>query len=233
MIDLGMLGFSAKRFWSATADAPEKTIQMRRPLHVRGRVTDADTGRPITAFTLVPGFTWENIQNVWWLNDRAKELTGLSYDVVLSTEAGLGVIRIEAEGYLPETSRGMKDDEEDAVVHFALHRGAGISGVVRLPDGSPLAGADVLLSTPARPLQLNNGRPQVGMSDQRVVKTRADGRFNLRALRAAIYHCRRARPGSGGAASPGRAGRWARACDRALGPGRRYLCGLAGNRRRA
>ena len=102
MIDLGMLGFNAKRFWSATADAFEKTIPMRRPLHVRGRVTDADTGRPITAFTLVPGFTWEQIQNVWWLNDRAKELTGLSYDVLLSTEAGLGVIRIEAEGYLPE-----------------------------------------------------------------------------------------------------------------------------------
>ncbi len=179
MIDLGMLGFNAKRFWSATADAPEKTIPMRRPLHVRGRVTDADTGRPITAFTLVPGFTWEKIQNVWWLNDRAKELTGLSYDVLLSTEAGLGVIRIEAEGYLPETSRGLKDDEQDAVVHFALHRGSGISGIVRLPDGSPLAGADVLLSTAARPLQLNNGRPQVGMSDQRTVKTRADGRFNL------------------------------------------------------
>ena len=179
MIDLGMLGFNAKRFWSATADAPEKTIPMRRPLHVRGRVTDADTGRPITAFTLVPGYTWEKIPNVWWLNDGAKVLTGLSYDVLLSTEAGLSVIRIEAEGYLPETSRGMKDDEEDAVVHFALHRGSGISGIVRLPDGSPLAGADVLLSTPARPLQLNNGRPQVRMSDQRTVKTRADGRFNL------------------------------------------------------
>ncbi len=179
LIDLGMLGFNAKRFWKATADAPENTIPMRRPLHVRGRVTDADTGRPITAFTLVPGYTWQKIQNVWWLNDAAKELTGLSYDVLLSTEAGLGVIRIEAEGYLPETSRGLKDDEEDAVVHFALHRGSGITGVVRLPDGSPLAEADVLLSTPARPLVLNNGRPQVGMSDQRTVKSRADGRFNL------------------------------------------------------
>ncbi len=179
LIDLGMLGFNAKRFWKTTADAPENTIPMRRPLHVRGRVTDADTGRPITAFTLVPGFTWDKIQNVWWLNDATKELTGLSYDVLLPTEAGLGVIRIEAEGYLPESSRGLKDDEEEAVVHFSLHRGSGITGVVRLPDGSPLAGADVLLSTPARPLQLANGRPQVGMSDQRTVKTRADGRFNL------------------------------------------------------
>ncbi len=179
LIDLGALGYNAKRFWEATPDAPEKTISMRRPLHVRGGVTDADTGRPITAFTLVPGYTWENVPNVWWRNERASELSGLSYDVHLSTEAGLGVIRIEADGYLPEISRSLKDDEEDAVVHFALHRGSGVSGIVRLPDGSPLAGAEVLVATPARPLRLNNGRPQVGLSDQRVVKTRADGRFNL------------------------------------------------------
>ena len=74
LIDLGMLGFNAKRFWTATAICrPEKTIPMRRPLHVRGRVTDADTGRPITAFTLVPGFTWEKIQNVWCERSRKSE----------------------------------------------------------------------------------------------------------------------------------------------------------------
>ncbi len=179
LIDLGTLGFSAKRFWSATANAPEKTIPMRRALHVRGRITDAGTGRPITAFTLVPGYTWEKIQNVWWKNEQAKELTGLSYDVNLSTEAGLGVVRIEAENYVPAISRGLKDDEEEPVVHFALHRGSSVSGIVRLPDGLPLAGAELLLSTPARPVQLNNGHPQVGLSDLRVVKTRADGRFTL------------------------------------------------------
>ena len=179
LIDLGTLGFSAKRFWKATPDAPEYTIPMRRALHVRGRIKDADTGRPITAFTLVPGYTWPNVSNVWWQNEQAKELTGLSYDVLLSTEAELKVIEIEAEGYLPEISRRLKAEEEDAVVHFALHRGSGVSGIVRLPDGSPLAGAEVLLSTLARPVQLNNGRPQAGLSDQRVVKTRADGRFTL------------------------------------------------------
>ena len=59
-IDLGTLGFDPKRFWTATPDAPEQTIPMRRPLRVRGRVTDAETGRPITAFTLVPGYTRTN-----------------------------------------------------------------------------------------------------------------------------------------------------------------------------
>ena len=76
MIDLGTLGFNAKRFWEATPDVPEKTIPMRRALHVRGRVSDADTGRPITAFTLVPGYTWENVPNVWWRNEQAKRALG-------------------------------------------------------------------------------------------------------------------------------------------------------------
>ena len=108
LIDLGTLGFSAKRFWSCKPGAPEKTIPMRRAIHVRGRVTDLETGRPVTAFTLVPGYTWDKVQNVWWENEREKELTGLAYDVHLSTEAGLRVIRIEAEGYLPEISRQVK-----------------------------------------------------------------------------------------------------------------------------
>ena len=170
---------------------------MRRPLHVRGRVTDAETGRPITAFTLVPGYTWENDPNVWWLNDRAKELTGLSYDVLLSTEAGLRVIRIEAEGYLPETSRRLKDDEEEAVVHFALQRGSGISGVVRLPDGSPLAGAEVMLATPARPAALEQ-RPasRSAMGDQWIVKTRGRRAIQPAAERAAVYRRRASTTGA-------------------------------------
>jgi RNA polymerase sigma factor (sigma-70 family) len=179
-IDLGALGFTGKRFWTAMPDAPEKTITMRRALHVRGRVTDAETGRPITAYTLVPGHTWDDGQNVWWEQDRAKEVKGLSYDVSLSTSAGLQVMRIEAEGYLPATSRAMKDDEDEPVVHFALKRGAGIAGVVRLPDGSPPAGAEVMLATSERPVFLNNGRPTQGaVSNQWVARTRADGRFSL------------------------------------------------------
>ena len=65
------------------------------------------------------------------------------------------------------------------MVHFALHRGAGISGVVRLPDGSPLAGAMATLATQAVPAYIQNGRHQLAMTDQRIVRSRADGRFTL------------------------------------------------------
>jgi RNA polymerase sigma factor (sigma-70 family) len=184
MIDLGTLGFTAKRYWQATPDAPEKTLVMRRALHIRGRVTDAETGRPIRTFTLVPGWA-TNDGRVWqWQNDRAKEVSGLSYDVLLSTDmAGLRLIRIEAEGYLPGVSRTLKDDEEEPVVHLALRKGAGPAGVVRGPDGKPLAGADVVLVDPSQPMFIMNGRPPTRSAqqvDRRFVETGADGRYAFR-----------------------------------------------------
>jgi RNA polymerase sigma factor (sigma-70 family) len=179
LIDLGRLGYSAKRFWTMKPGEPEGTMTMRRPLRVRGRVTDVDTGRPITAFTLVPGYSHESTQTMWWENGLAKAITGLSYDVTLSTEQDDRVIRIDAEGYTPAVSRVLKDDEEEAVVHFALRRGSGVTGVVHLPDGSPLAGAEVMLGTQAHPVFLNEGRPSAYIGNQWVTRTYKDGRFQL------------------------------------------------------
>ena len=43
-------------------------------------------------------------------------------------------LRVEADGYMPAVSRVIGDDEDDPVINFVLHEGAGISGVVHLPD---------------------------------------------------------------------------------------------------
>jgi RNA polymerase sigma factor (sigma-70 family) len=122
LIDLGELGFKGKRFYRAVPDAPEWTVPMRRPLRVRGRVTDAETGRPVKPFTLVPGHAFNNTDQAGWDNDETQEIPGLSYDVLLSTTSPLRLVRIEADGYLPAVSRPMKDDEEEVVLHFALYR---------------------------------------------------------------------------------------------------------------
>ena len=62
------------------------------------------------------------------------------------------------------------------MINFVLHKGSGVSGVVRLPDGSALAGADVVLVTPSQPAFITNGRPP-DRDGNRVVKTGPDGRF--------------------------------------------------------
>ena len=55
-------------------------------------------------------------------------------------------IRIEAEGYLPAELIGFRDDAEDIAHDFKLRKAAPLSGIVRGPDGKPLAGAKVGLS---------------------------------------------------------------------------------------
>jgi RNA polymerase sigma factor (sigma-70 family) len=177
LIDLGELGFKGKRFYRAVPDAPEWTVPMRRPLRVRGRVTDAETGRPVKPFTLVPGHAFNNTDQAGWDNDETQEIPGLSYDVLLSTTSPLRLVRIEADGYLPAVSRPMEDDEEEVVLHFALKRGSGVEGIVRGLDRVPIAGAEVLLATPSRMGFLNDGRPQPHGS--RIVQTRASGLFSF------------------------------------------------------
>ena len=100
-------------------------------------------------------------------------------------------LRVEADGYMPAVSRVIRDDEDDPVVNFVLHKGAGVSGVVHLPDGTPLAGADVVLV-----VTVASGVPhQWPAADGQRSPGRQDGRrrpFHLPAAGAAV-HDRRAR----------------------------------------
>ena len=54
-------------------------------------------------------------------------------------------IRIEAEGYEPAEFLGFPDSLEDVAHDFKLRKAAPLAGIVRGPDGRPLAGVDVAL----------------------------------------------------------------------------------------
>ena len=54
-------------------------------------------------------------------------------------------VRIEAKGYLPAVSPAFPHDAGEQVFDARLNNGRWIEGIVRDPDGSPLAGADVIL----------------------------------------------------------------------------------------
>jgi RNA polymerase sigma factor (sigma-70 family) len=86
--------------------------------------------------------------------------------------------RDEADGSRPKVLRMIYEEEDEPEVNSVLHRGADVSGIVHGPDGSPLAGADVVLVSPSQPAFINNGRPPESLR-HRAVKTGADGRFNL------------------------------------------------------
>jgi len=162
---------------AAVQPAPAQAIdgpapdRKRRSVRIRGSVTDAKTGKPVGKFRVMPGYG--NGQVPVWEPGKAIEALGGSYKINLTPEYRLRFLRIESEGYLRVVSPGFTRDAPEHVFDVRLDPGTGIAGIVRLPDGTLCAGADVVCGPwPA----IANGRPPVG-PDYAIVKTGTDGRF--------------------------------------------------------
>jgi hypothetical protein len=156
------------------------TIAMTRQLKVRGTVVDAETRHAVKAFTLVPGTeTGENF-SPYWDRSRARRATQGRYEIRFEdmTRQQGRRLRVEADGHMPAVSRVIRDDENNPVVNFVLQKGAGIASVVKRPDGTPLAGAEVVLVSPSQPAFLTNGLAPTG-NDHRIARTGADGHFTF------------------------------------------------------
>jgi RNA polymerase sigma factor (sigma-70 family) len=167
------------------ADKGETTVTMYPPLHVRGKVTDASTGRPIERFTVVSGWYYRFanedgvFRNVNWQRGGPwSDFTGGRYEVECS-HAPLAAmsVRIEAKGYKPATSEPFKMEAGDVLFDAKLEPGLGPSGVVKGPDGRSLPGAAVILSTKSLRAQLYNGTFHDGAYPR--VVTGDDGRFSF------------------------------------------------------
>lgn len=174
-----------------TASAKEITITLSPLLRVHGSVVDAETGRPVEAFTVVPGVLIGDSKPFWNYREARSEKDG-RYQITFD-DPRTPHVRIEAKGYKPATSRPFQNDEGDQVFDFKLQKSATIAGAVRLPDGTPLAGADVILVTRGLEPTINNGR--ITQRDRNpLVATGPDGRFELPAqeedFSIAVFHDR-------------------------------------------
>jgi hypothetical protein len=108
--------------------APNKGV------HVSGKVTDRQTGRPLDQFRIVDSIVDEDGKIRPLL--PANEGKAGRYECTLSRPGVSGyVIAIEADGYLPAATRVIGSDEQDPVIDLALARGTGPSGVVLDANG--------------------------------------------------------------------------------------------------
>jgi thiol-disulfide isomerase/thioredoxin len=183
MLDIFKLGYADLRNTPATASDKESVFTLRKPLKVRGDVVDAETGKPVESFRVVPGIAF-NDQRISWerreLNrpDAIKPLPGGKFEYERSYPYPGYAVRIESDGYLPADSRVFKMDEGEVSLKFELKKGKGLSGIVRGPDGKPAAGAKVVVATPSQSAYVVNGQE---IRDQGCVTTTADGegRYSL------------------------------------------------------
>ncbi len=161
-------------------------ITLNMSLRLRGKVLEAETGKPIDKFVLIPGWGPDRPggQVSWRRDGSSKTLTGGAYDETgLFDNQGLTrSLRIEADGYAPEMSEGFKDDAGEIVHDFKLKKAVGFGGIVTGPDGQPLRGAVVALTNlNLRPYILNGAIPEFVQSPGTTEVTRADGLYSFRA----------------------------------------------------
>jgi hypothetical protein len=112
-------------------------------LSVTGRVTDKQTGEPLSQFKVTPGnaeLSWN--RNSW---DTLNQVTGTNgaFSVYVDKKWSQPILKIEAAGYIPTSTllRPLEQTNADVV----LERGSGPAGQVVTTNGQPVANAEVLL----------------------------------------------------------------------------------------
>ena len=123
------------------------TIPISQPPGVYGKVIDAETKKPIESFVVIPGRKYSQGETqIHWDRSESTRGAGGEYSLRMNTYyfQPEGRVLVEAPGYEPQVSRGFAGVDSYAN-DFALKPGKGVSGIVRLPDGSPAAGATLVV----------------------------------------------------------------------------------------
>jgi peroxiredoxin len=160
----------------------EVVLQLMRAPGVYGKVFDAETRKPVESFTVIPGrkYSQEEVQIHW---ERYSGMRGRDGEYSLRVENYMfqpeARVLVEAPGYEPQISPPFRNPGS-YTNDFALKKGRGISGVVLLPDGSPAAGATLLLVESGENASLEMGGQLRGSgSSADVVRSDAQGRFEF------------------------------------------------------
>ena len=149
---------------------------------VYGKVYDAETKKPVELFTVIPGRKYSTGETpIRWERTESARGAGGEYSLRVSSYyfQPEGRVLVEAPGYEPQISPALSGIDSYAC-DFALKKGKGITGVVVLADGSPVAGAAVLLVERGESGSLNPGgqlRGNGGSSD--LVRSDAKGHFEF------------------------------------------------------
>jgi len=146
-------------------------------IKVTGTVVDADTQKPLPAFTVTEGRKNSYNDQINWLLTRESAQSNGAFTVYLSRRPqSPPAISIAADGHVPKTSGPITTGETNFA--FALKKGTGPSGVVLFPDGQPATNVTVYLA------DANRNGVYVGEGEKMVVreniypgtrKTKTDG----------------------------------------------------------
>ena len=191
--------FTVSVFWQVgqtsipAGSAPvEVEIRVKSELRIEGTVVDATTELPVRRVRVIRGLSGDHPPIGHPRNSDARERPQWQYEDTPSFDDGRFMVdfsryertrssalfaRVEAEGYIPTISRSYRNDDGRQTWNVRLQPAPGVSGIVRLADGEPVAEATVILVTPKEEATVHNGHvdPAKTHADRR--RTAADGRF--------------------------------------------------------
>jgi thiol-disulfide isomerase/thioredoxin len=184
MMDIMKIGYADLRGHAMTASDQELLVTLNKPLVVRGRVVDAETGKPVESFKVVKGIAFDDNRIHWQRREGRDEVSPKSdgtFEFEQSYPYPGYAVRVEADGYTPGDSRIFRLSERNVELSFKLEKGKPVEGVVRKPDGSPAAGAQIAVATKDQGAYVVNGTT---FHDQGNVKLTADaqGKYKLPVL---------------------------------------------------
>jgi protocatechuate 3,4-dioxygenase beta subunit len=136
--------------------APLRTVTLKPEHRVTGSVTDAVTGKPLPAFTIIPVNVFrKDFLSAERLNAKTGKNGRLSF-VADRTDIPLR-LRIEAPGYRTQDGPEFRVGDETARTQdFRLQPSPPVAGVVLDAGGKPVAKAEVLMATPTDSASLSS-----------------------------------------------------------------------------
>ncbi|MGD0816525.1 MAG: carboxypeptidase regulatory-like domain-containing protein [Verrucomicrobiota bacterium] len=166
-----------------TDTSNETSFTLGSPLTVKGTVTDADTGAPISAFTITPG--WSENGGGRFVKYQAKTCTAGHFHIQFDWPINISptpldyVFQISAPGYAPVISRSIRPDEGVVTWDVKLKKTPRTIGLVKTADGKPAIGVEVLLADNRDFLQFSGSHIRDQNNEADSFETDAEGRFEL------------------------------------------------------
>ncbi len=183
----GRVNYMRIRHLPLVPQEAEHVVTLYPALAISGSVTDAETKQPIPSFRVVRGYmSTGSFEQMTWDRMEVREGKNGKYELTISQPSRTHLVRIEADGYQPAVSREFKNDEGTVSYDFSLENGQNLNVAVRLPDGNPAAGAEVVLC-PEEPgkfinmvLFVKNGRFPYQDPGKLSMKVGADGQLRIK-----------------------------------------------------
>ncbi len=183
-------GFLESRWQQVVAGGDEIVVQLNRSVRVAGMVRDSATGQTVANSRAWIGKFNPIRGGFQWRSDRSLLRIQGRFSGTIDAERNHEFrVRIEADGYEPFESSTLPTDGGPVRLDVKLIRRSQaeertVAGLVRGPDGKPLAGAQVALtyseaSDLEQRVRIENGKIKPPPRQTTVPTTDAEGRFSL------------------------------------------------------